>query len=452
MAFLAAAAGGKEIRQRGGAMRNQSPPGQTPDQTPGQSPGQPAGQKKSAASKGKPPVFETATFAGGCFWCAEADFEKLKGVQKAVSGFSGGSEPSPTYKQVSSGATGHVEAVQVVFDPKKISYRQLLDAFWRMIDPTDSGGQFVDQGRQYTTAIFYHNEAQKAAAEESRAELQAKGPFKEKIATPIRRFEGFFRAEEYHQDYYKRNLVSSAKYKYYRSRSGRDQFLRKTWESFKDFRPPPPFKEKAKKAKKAKKAPPAAAKIPAPAAGGDKKNPAPAKAAPSGRAPAQSAASSESPAAAAGAGGGAERRVYSKPPLKEIKSRLTALQYRVTQEDATEPPFKNRHWDNKSPGIYVDIVSGEPLFSSLDKYDSKTGWPSFTKPLIPENILEREDKKLFARRTEIRSRHGDSHLGHVFPDGPPPLGLRYCVNSAAVRFIPKADLKKEGYGALASLF
>jgi methionine-R-sulfoxide reductase len=143
---------------------------------------------------------------------------------------------------------------------------------------------------------------------------------------------------------------------------------------------------------------------------------------------------------------------FSKPTEEVLKQKLTPMQYKVTQQEGTEPPFKNEYWDNHEPGIYVDVVSGEPLFSSLDKFESGTGWPSFTRPLVSENVKTKTDRKFFMTRTEVRSAHADSHLGHLFDDGPKPTGQRYCMNSASMRFIPASKLVAEGYGEFAKLF
>lgn len=260
---------------------------------------------------------EVATLAGGCFWCTESDLEQLTGVLDVVSGYSGGHVKNPTYKQVSSGKSGHIEVVEVKYDPSVVSYEQVLDYFFRHIDPTDDKGSFVDRGPQYRPAIFYHNEQQKQVAENFMMEIDKAMIYPKPLKTELIKFEKFYPAETYHQDYYKK---SSLKYKYYRYASGRDQYLD---EVFGDDR-----KERPKTLRQLIEEKKLLSKV----------------------------------------------KAYNKPSQAKIKSTLTELQYYVTQEEGTEKPFDNEYWDNKKSGIYVDIVTGEPLFSSTDKYKSGTGW------------------------------------------------------------------------------
>lgn len=311
-----------------------------------------------------------ATFAGGCFWCMVKPFHKYEGVEGVISGYTGGHVDNPTYQQVCSETTGHLEAIEVTFDPEVISYEELLRIYWRQIDPTDGGGQFNDRGESYRPAIFYHSEEQRDTAERSKQEIENSGRFERPIEVEIRPAKTFWEAEDYHQDYYKKNPF---RYEMYRVGSGRAKFVKEAWS--------------------------------------DKKQ------------------------------------------KQELKDRLTPMQFKVTQENGTEPPFQNEYWDEEREGLYVDVIDGTPLFTSRDKFQSNCGWPSFARPIEEKRLDVNMDTTHHMVRTEVRSKHADSHLGHLFDDGPKELGgLRYCINSASLRFIPKEELESAGYGEYKHLF
>lgn len=334
---------------------------------------------------------KTMLVAGGCFWCVEADLEKLPGVKAAVSGYAGGSTENPTYGNYHDG--GHREVVEVTYDPSVVTFEGILIYAMKHMDPTDGAGSFYDRGVYYSPAFYYETDAEKQTIDNLIKEVNEKGPYDKALAVAVEAKPKFWKAEDYHQDYYKGTLTG-LKYKYYRNASGRDAFIEKYWGS--DTGPDLSWRKSVSNS---------------------------------------------------------AWQNFQKPSDEELKQKLTAIQYKVTQEEGTEPAFSNDYWDNKEEGIYVDVVSGEPLFSSTHKFDSGTGWPSFTRPIDYGFVTEHKDYKLILPRTEIRSSIGDSHLGHKFNDAPKELGgIRYCMNSASLRFVAKADMQTQGYGDFLYLF
>ncbi|MEG0069151.1 MAG: peptide-methionine (S)-S-oxide reductase MsrA [Cetobacterium sp.] len=302
--------------------------------------------------------------AGGCFWGVEAYMEKIEGVIDTVSGYANGKTENPTYEDVVYRGTGHAETVRVTYNADKVSLETLLKYYFRIIDPTSLNKQGNDKGTQYRTGIFYTKEEDKKVIEKEIEQLQKN--YSGKIVVEVVPLIRFDLAEEYHQDYLKKNPNGYCHID-----------LSKAEEIIVD--------------------------------GGK----------------------------------------YSKLTDDELRSKLTDKQYRVTQLGDTERAFHNEYWDFFKPGIYIDITTGEPLFSSKDKFDSQCGWPSFAKTIAPEVVVYNRDKSFNMERVEVVSRVGKAHLGHVFDDGPKDLGgLRYCINSAAIEFIPLDEMKGRGYGYL----
>ncbi|QQR64796.1 peptide-methionine (R)-S-oxide reductase MsrB [Candidatus Kaiserbacteria bacterium] len=340
-------------------------------------------------------VEKTALLANGCFWCVEHDLEKVNGVIDVVSGYAGGEAESPTYKNYAE--SGHREVVQVTYNSNTVSYGNLVEHIIKHGDPTDDKGSFGDRGQQYAPAIYYESEGEKEEAYRVIKAIDALRVFPEPLPLLVTPRVTFWPAEEYHQNYSEKNPI---RYTYYRSASGRDTFIKKYWGNDAHL-----FIVSNNEKNNMKK---------------------------------ENSVSKEG-----------SWDSFVKPTKEELKRLLTSIQFEVTQEEGTERPFTNEYDKNYEEGVYVDVVSGEPLFLSNDKFDSGTGWPSFVKPISPEMVVLHEDNTFFSKRTEVRSRYADSHLGHVFDDGPKDRGgKRYCMNSASLRFIPRVDMEKEGYAYL----
>jgi peptide methionine sulfoxide reductase msrA/msrB len=358
------------------------------------------------------PKPKTAVLAGGCFWCVESDLEKGPGVVDVIAGYTGGRTPNPTYKTYAS--KGYREAVLVTYDPTKITFAGLVEYFIKHIDPVDKGGSFVDRGKGYSPAIYVEDDSEKEGAKRVIDAIDKMKVYKNPLTIPVLDRVTFYPAEAYHQDYHNLN---SAAYGAYRQKCGRDDFVRKIW-----------GKE--------------ANVLSLPGAYPENSDPRDVL-----RSTKDNSSTTENSKE------GDRWKDYKKPEAETLRQKLSRVSYRVTQASETEPAFRNGLWDHHEAGIYVDVVSGEPLFLSTDKFDSGTGWPSFVKPYDPRYVIFKEDRTEGMARIEVRSKYADSHLGHVFNDGPVARGgMRFCINSASLRFIPVSKLEEEGFGEIAKLF
>ncbi len=346
------------------------------------------------------PSYTKIVVAGGCFWCTESEYGHQTGVIEATSGYADSATENPKYGDVSSGKVRAREAVEVIYDEKSISTARILEIYFRHIDPTDDGGQFADRGYQYSPVIYYFSDTQKSLATALIQKIETTGKFSSPVKVEVLPYTNFYAAEEYHQDYKDKNPV---RYAAYREANGRNTFIRNNWQD-----DSPHVKD---------------------------------------------IFSSQTSSTSTTIMKQRHWEDFTKEEKEKKLKTLTELSIKVTQEEGTERAFTHEYNDNKRDGLYVDIVSGEPLFSSKDKYDSGTGWPSFVKPVATSSVTLHEDKGLFTSRTEVRSAIADSHLGHVFNDGPQDRGgMRYCMNGAALLFIPKEELETKGYGEYLALF
>lgn len=331
---------------------------------------------------------KTIYLAGGCFWGTEHFLSLVHGVIEAEVGYANSNVPHPTYREVCTGKTGAAETVKVIYNPNEISLPFLLNLYYQTIDPTSINKQGNDRGTQYRTGIYYTDPSVRPVIEQSIESLQKK--YSKPLAIEVAPLENFYPAEEYHQDYLDKNPGG-----YCHINPGLFKLAR-------EVRDTTLLNKEAQES--------------------------------------------------VNNNVGSLERTYTKPSDKELRQKLTPLQYQVTQNAATERPYSNQYDKEFRPGIYVDIVTGEPLFLSTDKYESGCGWPAFSKPISDEVIKNYADYSNGMNRIEVRSKSGDSHLGHVFNDGPREKGgLRYCINSASLKFIPLADMEKEGYGDLIPL-